>query len=270
MSRSELLSVGPQAISPQLQSDGLPSFGLQRGYIDRALKGGRPVFEWLHCDADGNEIPCEVRFIRLPSSARKLVRASIIDIAARRRADTFAFGERSILELIAADAPLERTLLGDRRARRANAVPTFCAVVMLLDEQRTVIDAGRGRGLKGALREAPIELPVGLRAGACGAAASAALGNLVADIQPIRCVGATRRGRGRGGVRAVAHADRDDRRPCPRHARELFRVGRGPKTEELDLAARLTQLAGIAIRRKQDENALRVASRASAHCSTTS
>src|SRR5690606_7131126 len=35
------------------------------------------------------------------------------------------------------------------------------------------------------------------------------------------------------------------------------RASRAPKTEELDLIARLTQLAGIAIRRKQDETALR-------------
>src|SRR5690606_19243505 len=35
------------------------------------------------------------------------------------------------------------------------------------------------------------------------------------------------------------------------------RAARAPKTEELDLIARLTQLAGIAIRRKQDETALR-------------
>jgi diguanylate cyclase (GGDEF)-like protein/PAS domain S-box-containing protein len=36
-----------------------------------------------------------------------------------------------------------------------------------------------------------------------------------------------------------------------------FDAARGPNTEELDLVTRLTQLAGIAIRRKQDETALR-------------
>ena len=36
-----------------------------------------------------------------------------------------------------------------------------------------------------------------------------------------------------------------------------FDTVRGPNTEELDLVTRLTQLAGIAIRRKQDETALR-------------
>jgi PAS domain S-box-containing protein len=37
-----------------------------------------------------------------------------------------------------------------------------------------------------------------------------------------------------------------------------FESARSPRTEELDLAARLTQLAGIAIRRKQDETALQL------------
>ncbi len=70
LTREKLLEVGPRAISPELQSDGSPSFGLARGYVDRALNGGRPVFEWLHRDAEGNDVPCEVRFIMLPSSKR--------------------------------------------------------------------------------------------------------------------------------------------------------------------------------------------------------
>src|SRR5690606_5885742 len=105
--REQLLDVGPRAISPEIQSDGLPSFGVARGYVERALKGGSPVFEWLHRNADGEEIPCEVRFIRLPSSTRRLIRASVMDITPRRRADMLAHGERRVLELIAANAPLE-------------------------------------------------------------------------------------------------------------------------------------------------------------------
>ena len=70
------------------------------------------MFEWLHRDPAGQDIPCEVRFIRLPSSKHRLIRASIIDIAARRRADTLAYGERRVLELIAANAPIERTRFG--------------------------------------------------------------------------------------------------------------------------------------------------------------
>ncbi|MDH3434637.1 MAG: PAS domain-containing protein, partial [Gammaproteobacteria bacterium] len=37
LSRQRLLSVGPEAISPESQPDGTPSFGVSRGYIDKAL-----------------------------------------------------------------------------------------------------------------------------------------------------------------------------------------------------------------------------------------
>ncbi len=61
MSREELLAAGRNAISPPEQPDGTPSFGISRGYIDRALAGEAPCFEWLHRDAHGHDIPCEVR-----------------------------------------------------------------------------------------------------------------------------------------------------------------------------------------------------------------
>ncbi|MEM8685597.1 MAG: PAS domain-containing protein, partial [Pseudomonadota bacterium] len=35
MPRADLLSVGPEAISPETQPDGTPSFGVRRGHLDR-------------------------------------------------------------------------------------------------------------------------------------------------------------------------------------------------------------------------------------------
>ena len=101
MTREELLRVGPAAVSPADQADGTPSFGVSRGYVQKALAGETPVFEWLHKDAQGKSIPCEVRFVRLPSSGGGLIRASIIDIAERKQAELVAAGERRALEKIA-------------------------------------------------------------------------------------------------------------------------------------------------------------------------
>ena len=50
LSRTRLLSIGPEAISPETQPDGTPSFGVDRGYIERALNGEYPTFEWTHMD----------------------------------------------------------------------------------------------------------------------------------------------------------------------------------------------------------------------------
>jgi PAS domain S-box-containing protein len=110
LSRARLLSVGPKAISPRMQPDGMPSFGVRRGHIDRALQGEHPTFEWLHIDSDGRNLPCEVRFSRLPSGDRKLIRVSITDIAERKRNDRFTYAQNKILEMIVASAPFDRTL----------------------------------------------------------------------------------------------------------------------------------------------------------------
>jgi diguanylate cyclase (GGDEF)-like protein/PAS domain S-box-containing protein len=249
--------VGPQALSPEFQSDGLPSFGLQRGYVDRALKGGRPVFEWLHRDADGSEIPCEVRFIRLPSSQHRLIRASIIDIAARRQADTLAYGERRVLELIAANAPLERTLQAVVRLVE-QLHPAVGAAVSLLNTDSTRLELAAAAGLPAPVVAAFAEVQIGLKAGSCGAAASLGRQIVVRDIagDPLwseQCAAMVA-----NEVLACCST------PIVTVGERIhgtlaiyFDSSRSPKTEELDLVARLTQLAGIAIRRKQDEAALR-------------
>ncbi len=110
MSRETLLECGPERVSPPVQQDGSPSFGMARGYIDGALAGEAPVFEWVHCDAFGELLPCEVRFVRLPSSNRRLIRASITDITLRKRSDAIGAGERRVFEKIAANAPLTAVL----------------------------------------------------------------------------------------------------------------------------------------------------------------
>ncbi|MEJ2273656.1 MAG: PAS domain S-box protein, partial [Woeseiaceae bacterium] len=110
LSQARLLTIGPQAISPSQQPDGTPSFGVRRGYVDNALAGGHPTFEWLHQDSNGRRIPCEVRFSRLPSDKRRLLRVSITDIEERKRNEALAHAQNKVLEMIAAGMRCERTL----------------------------------------------------------------------------------------------------------------------------------------------------------------
>jgi len=255
--REQLLMIGPQDITPRCQADGLPSFGLVRGYIDRALKGGRPVFEWLHCDSDANEIPCEVRLIRLPSSTRRLIRASIIDITSRRRADTLAHGERRVLELIAANAPLERTLQAVVRLVE-QMYPELCAALMLLDADGSRIMLAASAGLPNALKTALADRALGADAGAYGAAASLGRQVVVRDLERDALPDDLRAAFADAGMAALCSTPIVTAGERIHGTLDVYlTVSRGPKTEELDLIARLTQLAGIAIRRKQDETALR-------------
>ena len=255
--REELLLVGPEALCPERQSDGQPSHDLHSSYVERALRGARPVFEWLHRDGQGKEIPCEVRFIHLPSSKQRLIRASIIDNAARRQADTLAYGERRVLEHVAANAPLEKTLLSVVRLVE-QLHPGVGASISLLDAHSGELGLTAANGLSTAMSEALAKLPIGLRSGSCGVAASlgrqvvvrdVATDPLWAELAPVAAA---------NGVRAccstpiVTAGDR-----VHGTLALYFDTVRGPNTEELDLVTRLTQLAGIAIRRKQDETALR-------------
>jgi two-component system cell cycle sensor histidine kinase/response regulator CckA len=86
-SREELLRLNPVALSPEFQPDGRPSFEAACLYIQAALNGATPVFEWIHRNAAGKGIPCEVRLIRLPSPGGRLIRGSITDIRERKRGE---------------------------------------------------------------------------------------------------------------------------------------------------------------------------------------
>ena len=86
-SREQILRLDPVAVSPPHQPDGRPSAEAARAYIASAIAGERPVFEWVHRNAAGEDIPCEIRLVRLPAAGRVLCRGSIIDISARKRAE---------------------------------------------------------------------------------------------------------------------------------------------------------------------------------------
>lgn len=84
LSREELLKVGPAQMSPPRQPDGRDSTEKAMEKINEAMQGGAPTFEWMHRDAQGRDILCEVRLARLPGRHPR-VRASVTDISERKR-----------------------------------------------------------------------------------------------------------------------------------------------------------------------------------------
>lgn len=87
MEREALFQVGPVALSPPEQPNGRPSSEAAKTYLLQALNGETPVFEWMHRDSKGRDIPCEIRLVRIPDVSRNLVRGSITDITERKRAE---------------------------------------------------------------------------------------------------------------------------------------------------------------------------------------
>ena len=84
---ADLCRFGPLKLSPPVQPDGRPSDEKGMEFISRTMAGEAPVFEWIHCDAEGRDIPCEVRLLRLDVAGRTVVRGSITDITERKKAE---------------------------------------------------------------------------------------------------------------------------------------------------------------------------------------
>jgi PAS domain S-box-containing protein len=87
MSREVLLQSGFVDLCPERQPDGQLSATLISAALSASLAGKTPTFELQQRDAQGRLLFCEVRLVRLPHADRRLVRGSISDISARKRAE---------------------------------------------------------------------------------------------------------------------------------------------------------------------------------------
>lgn len=85
--REELLQITPMHLSPEFQPDGKESRLRALEVAARALAGESPVVDWLMLRADGAEISCEMRLVRLPAGPRRLIRASLVDTSERVKAE---------------------------------------------------------------------------------------------------------------------------------------------------------------------------------------
>ncbi len=257
LSRARLLTVGPEAISPKMQPDGTPSFGVRRGYLDRALAGEHPTFEWLHRDSIGREIPCEVRFSRLPSNRRRLIRVSINDIEERKRNEALAYAQNKVLEMIAANTPHDRTLRAI--CRFVEKIGTdFRAAVSTLDTRNQTLSVEEAPSLPEKFKLHLDFVKVGPDSLTSGSAVHHVQDRITPNVQ---------KDAGWAGARKVA-AKYDVR------AAWAFLIygaagrvigtldvyladARAPTTDELDRIGQMARLAGIAIKRQMDEERLR-------------
>ncbi|MCI0540883.1 MAG: PAS domain S-box protein [Verrucomicrobiales bacterium] len=98
LEREELLKLGPVDVSP-FTINGHDVRELAAEKIQETLNGGAAVFEWIHRNSAGEDIPCEVRLMRLPGT-RNLVRGSITDITERKLAEKAGAKQLAAMEAV--------------------------------------------------------------------------------------------------------------------------------------------------------------------------
>ena len=257
LSRKRLLSFGPEALSPETQPDGTSSFGVNRGYVDRALNGEHLVFEWMHQDSNGTEIPCEVRFSRLPAGKKRLIRASISDIAERKRNESLAFAQNKILEMIAASTPHDRTLRTICRSVEKIS-DDFRAAVMQLGTRKRTLSVMESPSLPEPFKLLLNFIDVDAGSITCGSAVHAAEDKFTADINKDKRWKALKKQAGEHNIAAAwSFLVRGAAGRVIGTMDVYVNEARVPTTDELDQLGRLARLAGITIKRQLDEDRLR-------------
>jgi diguanylate cyclase (GGDEF)-like protein/PAS domain S-box-containing protein len=257
LSHSRLLSIGPEAISPKMQPDGSPSFGVRRGHVDRALAGEHPTFEWMHKDSTGKPIPCEVRFSRMPSGDRQLIRASITDITERKRNETLAYAQNKILEMIAASTPHERTLRSICRFVERIG-DGFKAAIMVLDANNQTLNVEQAPSLPDSFKLCLDFVKVDAESLTCGSAMFHGKDRIAADIAHEAGWGPHIGEVEKHGISAVWSFLVYGTAGSAIGTMDVYvNEARSPTTDELDKLSRMVRLVGIAIKRQQDEQKLR-------------
>jgi len=257
LERARLLAVGPLELSPPQQPDGAPSEQRAAAYIQQALDGAVPAFEWAHYDGARNEVICEVRLVRLPSGNRRLVRGSIADISERKRTERMALAERKVFEQITRNAPLPEVLASITRFIESAGVGTVSSVSVLADDRQGFAYMVAPQ-LPEVLRTALEHARVHIRNGSCAAAVYLERQVLVADIATDPFWSEASEAALRAGLRAAWSTPIKAAAGHVLGALGFYRAAVGlPTAAESQLMSRAAQLAGIAIERHIAEEALR-------------
>lgn len=131
VSPEELVTLHPSDLSPELQPTGDNSFEKANRYIQAALKGGTPHFEWLHKNKYNQNIPCEVSLAKLPSEEGSFVRCTVVDISDRNLAEDMLNKTEKIYQEVISTTSDNITVHDASTGKLLEANETFLKTFML-------------------------------------------------------------------------------------------------------------------------------------------
>ncbi len=253
LSRDELLHLGLVAVSPPVQEDGRSSAEVAAEYFHLALAGEAPVFEWLHRDAAGRVIRCEIRLARLPATGQLLVRGSIMDISAPKQSERLLRGQRALLEQLAAGASLTEVL-----TRLIELLESFMegasGAVFLCDKRTTTWEEAIAPRLPAAFVQALAALPRAALPGGADPEEPVIVPDLAADS---RCDERFRDLAVASGLRAsLSCAIKSTAGEVLGWLSLYYLEPHDPGEQDLSLAEMATHIAGIAIENRRAQQAL--------------
>ncbi len=254
--RERMLKLRPGDVSFQRQAGGAEAGALFGELCAQAAAGKPQVFEWLHRDAQGHEVETEVRLMAQPGAGH-LLRASITDVAGRRRAERITSGERNVFERIAADASLAEVL--ESIADLIESIScSFTATIGLLAADGQSFTEIIGRRVPEHWRKLEQRLTVDIRNGSSAAAVYLGRHVLVADIEQDAFWQRRREFALEVGFRAAWAVPIKTSNGRVLGAVSIYRPQAGsPLARDIDLMSHAARLASIAIERRRGEEALR-------------
>jgi len=257
MTRNELLTSSVAAVSAEVQPDGQPSDSPHRHHLALAVAGEPQVFEWIHRDSAGREIPCEVRLVRLAGGETPLLRATITDISERKRAELIMENERAFFALLASNAGLPAVL--DAISALVQAVYPRCrCTISVLSPDASHFSLTIARQLSPMLAAVLERTPIEPRRGSCAAAVYSACDVFVADVANDSHWADRRQVVLDAGYRAAWSTPIKGASGKLLGSLAVFRPEPGmPDSREQLLQAHAARLAALAIERNLAEEALR-------------
>jgi diguanylate cyclase (GGDEF)-like protein/PAS domain S-box-containing protein len=256
VTRERLPQLTPRDVWAVQQAGGADAVELFASLCARAAAGSPQVFEWVHRDAQGHEVETEVRLMEQPGAGH-LLRASITDIAARRRAERITAGERNVFERITADAPLTEAL--ESIADLIESISSsFTAAISLLGSDAQTFTEVIGRRIPEQWRALETRMTIDIRNGSSAAAVYLGRHVMVADIALDAFWQRRRELALEAGFHAAWAVPIKTANGRVLGALSIYRPQAGmPQPRDIDLMSHAARLAGIAIERRRGAEALR-------------